>query len=813
MRSTPKKSLLFRFPTISFLDALFGLVFVVSLSFVSIGATGLSIQGIAFERHIALLGGSLALIALWLIRGVVTGKIELPRTPLDMPIVLVLGVLVLSALVSGDVWHSVWGFWGDPSRGVLAYLSYFVFYFATFHLVRIGKVGVIIFGLGVTTISVSAWVLWWNIAPNTFFDVEQYREVFFDGVSSAYALLFLLPILLGWAQSRVVARAGESVKYSPWITGRILLFLVVFVAFSLSVSVISWVWAVAVFSGWLLLALLLAILRHPKTAWFPLSLAFVAVGAYFGGSIFVYNDERPSSLITANDQWEIVQGALGENMFVGVGPSLYGQVFARYRPLELNQTDLVLARPYEAPGLLFEVGATWGTLGFVALMFLFLFAFGVALFGGFDGKMGRIHEWMGALVSMLALGGYVLVSEASGLLLLLWFVLVALVLGLAREGGSTMSTRTLSTRPSSEYMLSAAFAVFVVAGALGYSAYMLARISVADAVGAMARNSTSHEVAIAYYERALALYPQEGRYASFVARRYLGVLEEGEIDVNNASDLERVEDDMNTASEYATRGMNRMPGDVTAVEMAAQVYEKLSVYEAEFSEVASQTYGKATELEPHNPRLYSKQGEMIIRQAIDTQDPQKKREILKQAKQSLETALSKKDEFPQAWYLLALTQEGLEEVDGAINSALRATAFAPNDAGALRLLARLYDTRANEGDFEKAKNLYEEAAKINEDDVASYYALAVMHKREGDLASALRYYSLALGRLSPENEEERARIERERDDVLQSISGEDTEDTGGDTEDISASRDIEDIEDTEGDIGGDTEDTEDTEEK
>ena len=337
------------------------------------------------------------------------------------------------------------------------------------------------------------------------------------------------------------------------------------------------------------------------------------------------------------------------------------------------------------------------------------------------------------------------------------FLLIALLLSLG-ESEKRVHKRVFSLRPSSEYILSVAFVVVVLLGATCYGLYSLFSFFVADVEVKQATfQENNFEQKTASLEYAEEKNPFASRYALLMAQVHLERLMntyEADVTYEDSEQLARLGNLINLVSENATQAKNLARNDVAVLELVAQIYTNLSFYVGSFMSVAEDVYSEAILLEPQNPRLYVKRGELLVRQVIKSEDPLGKQELILKAKDDFETALSKKEEFSQAWHLLAITQEGLQEIEGAINSASRAVLYSPNDAGSLHLLARLYRLEDKDENRQKAYRLYERSVEIHPENTEAYYALATMYGADGDTPKAIRYYDKILSLIDEENDSE-----------------------------------------------------------
>ncbi|MBA4318821.1 MAG: hypothetical protein C0412_10510, partial [Flavobacterium sp.] len=91
--------------------------------------TGLTFQGLAFEKQIYFYFWVMLALIGWAVKGVILGEMKIRRTPLDIPIVIFWATYLLATLFSVDKWHSFWGFFGDPSRGLMSITAMVVAYY------------------------------------------------------------------------------------------------------------------------------------------------------------------------------------------------------------------------------------------------------------------------------------------------------------------------------------------------------------------------------------------------------------------------------------------------------------------------------------------------------------------------------------------------------------------------------------------------------------------------------------------------------------------------------------------------------------
>jgi len=91
--------------------------------------TGLTMQGIIFEKQIYFYFWVLLALISWVAKGVISGEMKIRRTPLDISILIFLAVYLLATIFSVDRWHSFMGLFGDPSRGFMNAVALFLAYY------------------------------------------------------------------------------------------------------------------------------------------------------------------------------------------------------------------------------------------------------------------------------------------------------------------------------------------------------------------------------------------------------------------------------------------------------------------------------------------------------------------------------------------------------------------------------------------------------------------------------------------------------------------------------------------------------------
>lgn len=170
-------------------------------------------------------------------------------------------------------------------------------------------------------------------------------------------------------------------------------------------------------------------------------------------------------------------------------------------------------------------------------------------------------------------------------------------------------------------------------------------------------------------------------------------------------------------------------------------------------QLALDSYGKATVLEPTSPYSWTEMGRVYILMAQKLADS--KTGLLSRAKYNLEEAIRLKDDYAPAHYLMAVvfSQEGKEKE--TISKLEETIKIAPQDPVLVYQLSSLY-YRANE--LKKAEELLKGTILTYPQYSNARYLLGLIYDKKGEKEKAIDEFE-AVANLNPENDEIRKIIE------------------------------------------------------
>ena len=734
--------------------------------------TGLTFQGIAFEKQLYFYFWLLVGLVSWASKGVITGEMRIRRTPLDIPLLAFWLFYCVSAVFSVDRWHSFWGFFGDPSRGVISVTALVLAYFLVQNHFTEKRFRLMFLSLLTSGFLVVLWsvlvVLQIRFLPGS---IENFAPLSLIGTVSTLTvfLSLLLPLFM---TGLFVLWQGQDMKKWMRVSGTILVLLGLVGTLFLLLALYSFVpWIVVLGGlGFFMIYILSRIVRPAEQwTWVPM-LAFVLVLAF----LMIGNNKLARATLpievapNMNLSWQIAQESLKEHFISGVGPANYGYAFSLYRPLEYNQNSLYTMRFYQGNGLFFEAVTTIGVIGTVLLLLLWASFLSISLYLlTLEKQRNKIYS-LGLTSASIMLLLAAFVAPFSGPLVLIGFLLASLSFAtLLWEGGSEPRYLSLSLKAAPKFALALAFIFMVISAGVAFLFVFMGKVFMADLsagkavkLSASAPSSDSANLLL----QSIRSYPQEGRYYTRLGQEYMALA-----NVEAGKGTEKRDDNavaffVRESVRAGEQGKALMPNDVMASESLALLYENAGLYAGDALPKAQEMYTRASELEPHNPLYLVKLGQ-IKRTLGDAKEAgDEKTALYKEADKFFEQAISEKKDLALAYYHRSLTLSRLQNYDQAIETAKQSTLIEKNNLTYRYNYGVLYQVRDNDGDAEQAQKIFEDILSINEKLIDVRLSLGLLHEKEGRRELAVSEYRKILDLLPTDGEktvqDNRAQIEK-----------------------------------------------------
>lgn len=737
--------------------------------------TGLTFQGIAFEKQLYFYFWLLVGLIAWVSKGVISGEMRIRRTPLDIPLGLFWVFCIVSAVFAVDRWHSFWGFFGDPSRGVVSLTALILAYYLLLSHFTPKRFYWIYSAFLASGFLVTLWsflvILKIRFLPQS---AEALAPLSMIGTVSTLTTflsillpLFMTGIFVLW-RSDVPAKKAKRVVLTALLGLGILMMLFLLLALY---SYVSWAVVLVGLSFFMVYILAQVVRPSEQLTWLPM-LIFVVMLAFLmiGGNKLARATLPIEVAPNARLSWQIAQASLKEHFLLGVGPANYGYAFSLYRPLEYNQNDLYTLRFYQGNGLFFESLATLGGIGTVLLVVLWLSFISIGIYLlSMEKNKNKIYSlglWTVAIMFLVA-GG---VASFNGPLLLIAALLGMLALATVLwESGTEPRYLSLSLKAAPKFALALAFIFMVVSAGVAFLFVFMGKVLVADLdAGKAARMSATAPStdSVNLIAQASSRYPQEGRYLTRLGQEFMALANAEARKPEGERNNDMVANYVRSAVVASEQGRALMPNDVMASEALALIYENASLYASDALPKAEELYTRAEELEPGNPLYAIKLGQIKRSQGDAKEEGAERTALYNESKKLFEEAVEKKGNLAVAHYQLALAESRLKNFDKALDQTREAMRLDSQNVNYKYNLGVLYQLRDGDGDLEKAETTFKELLSANDKLIDVRLSLGLLYEKMERNDAAIAEYRKILDLLPKDSEGANVAATREQIEKL-----------------------------------------------
>lgn len=704
----------------------------------------------------------------WLLGSIFSREMSLTRTPLEIPLGLLLLVTAVSALLSVDRRISLWGNYQSLSYGLVPLL----FYVLTFILIlnnintveRIKKVITLLSASGLVAggyfllhafkvlplAKLAAWMPAWNLV---------------SGTNSIFGL-FMVSIFC-------VSLTFLMLK-STTLRGMIFYGLTALVALAAVLMIgFKTVWLLMVVGAFLLLVLAISLLEHMRLPWVSVTFGVFVMAVLFSvlGTPKPFLANIPTEVSLSHSiSWDISTAALGDNLkqfLFGSGPMTFFYDFAKYRPAIFNQNFLWSARFNHSFSAIMDLLATTGLLGILAHFVIILLVLGVLFMiwlstAHLKIKRSRLSTSLmgeethrnldkndinlfGIFISVtLVWLLLVIASFVSGYSTINWFLFFTL-LALIFTTGHLMKAVPLTTtkiplKVSPQYTLVTSFVFILLFTGLILISIFIGRFYTAEVKFALAAREASQgnlTKVVEYLGQALKLNKERAKFHLELSSAYI---------TRGALELQSLRPDQNVVSsalggavDEAKLATMLSPNNVETWEFLANMYAQAQSLAPEANRFRIQALEQAITLDPNNPSLYLSMAQAkLVAQDVEA------------AQKAVAEALRLKSDFASAYYLRGTLNEQTRNINGAIEDLATALSLASRDPVVAFNLGRLYYNRASGDDLVRAEQLFMYAIQLNPNYADAIWSLGLLYERKGATSQALELYRKVL-RLNPDN--------------------------------------------------------------
>ena len=739
--------------------------------------TGLTMQGIIFEKQIYFYFWVLLALISWVAKGVISGEMKIRRTPLDISILIFLAVYLLATIFSVDRWHSFMGLFGDPSRGFMNAVALFLAYYLIMSNFSL-KLFRWAFGAIISSATlVIAWstlaIFGVNFLPAK---IAAYAPLSITGSLSGLGifLAIVLPIII--TAIFKISESGLLKIAKGSLLGLLFVVLISDIVLILALfGFIPWVGLMIGF-GFFVIFILSQIVRPNKKfigvamVTFFILMAIVMAGENFKlAKISLPVEVYPSYSLS----FQIAKESLKDNFFLGSGAASYGHAFSLHKPEVFNQNQLYDIRFYQGTGVVFEALSSIGVLGTLALLLVIISFIGVCIYLlAIKKEKDKVYS-LGFVTSAIIFLISASLVKIDGVLIIFGAIISVLALAIIiRESDSEENYFNFSFKASPKYALTLAFIFTVVSMGVVYLFVFVGKIYASDiyAGKSMRIGAENSETAIASLGRAISLNNKESKYYINVGQHYMVLANKEMLKDEKDINKDAIGQYLNQSIVATVEGKNLSPNDVATIEALAQMYENAGMYAEDSSKMIEETYNRGLELEPNNPNFILGLGKAKLNKMALTKDEEEKKKIANEAKDLFQKAVDKKNNFAPGYYQLAIVQGALGDLDKAIENMSNAAILDRSNINYFFNLAGLYQQRAKGDDEKIAESIFKEILGVNDKEVNTHFSLGTLYEKKGEKDKALEEYNKVLGLVPAESGEVKSKIEKMIENLKNGIS-------------------------------------------
>ncbi|PID52737.1 MAG: hypothetical protein CR972_00475 [Candidatus Moraniibacteriota bacterium] len=728
----------------------------------------LTYQGIGFEKQYYFYFWTFLGVIALITQGMLEGKIDIRRTALDIPLVVLWVVCFASMMFSVDRYHSFFGFFGNPVNGFMSLTAAILAYYLIVSYTLKKRVNLIWWAI---TFSGSIVVIWSFFATMRFVptNILQYISPSLTGSFTSLAIFIgmMLPVFIV-SFSILDQSKGKSFKRS--VLMGIFFLMIILDMFTLSILHGYVQWYIILFAIFLLLVFTISqiIKVSSKTS---SMIIFVFLSMFilwmWGQPIISVKPIQSETSINYSLSFDIAKEAIKNKPIFGSGPGTYGYNFSLHRPKDLNKSGQYDIRFYSDRGVFMESISTIGLAGMIALVIVVLTYVSTVVLSFIRSQDDDVNVVsLGLFIASVVAIIYGMFWAVDGMIILYGLLISALTIGLLCSSSDDSDEKfTLSVKTSPQYALSFAFLSILVALGMIFGFVTLGKMFIADihAGNALkARTEGDFVKSSDFFHKAVNFNEKEGRYFTVIGQYGLDLANVELAKPEEERNDEIVAQYISGATGATTSGKDRMPNDVLANETKGFVYENSGGFVSGALSTAMNSYERASELEPYNPYLDVAVGKLkLIEAQTKGEDAvEEKKTLVNEAKTSFEAAKEKTtfdydgqeiSLFAPAHYYISVVEEALGNIDASIEAMTSAVQVMQLTGGNTEEvlsrqinygfnLARLLQVRGTEDDMKNAENLLLQIIGINDQEVNSHLSLGLLYEKQGKRDEAVSEY-------------------------------------------------------------------------
>lgn len=578
------------------------------------------------------------LLVLWGVRCILDGKVTLTRTPVDIPLILMIIVLVVSTFFAVSKPVAILGNIPRVHGGLVSFLLYILFYFALVsNIKKVVTVRQIVYLLTGSTVVLSALSLL-SYSGVVLFNLPGANLPNFTPTGSSFSTTALIALALPFplvailkATSSEIQEISRSAHLKNLLGGISLKsFLSLILTLMIACVVLTGTMATYVASAASLLLVLLItpqsqVKKNSVFILFPIvigvALAILSFAPIPATKTEAYDRAQtfPRELqLSFPISWKVSVSAFRDAPFWGSGPATYLTDFTKYRPIEFNNTPLWNTRFDSAFNEYLQFLATLGGPGLLSLVLLTVVQLSLAFRAlRSDQSVLGISLAISSIVFflMLLLHTSTLVLWAAGALILSSFMIIhrpvtdTLHIGIA-------AARDFSNQLNLKFdALPEVLLVLILVG-VGGAFYFTSKYAIADYHHRLALNAVNTGQGLEVYNQLLVaerLNPYADIYRTDLAQTNFALansiaINKGPTEASPGGSLtdqdrQNIQTLLSQAIAEGRASTVLNPNNPLNWELLGSIYRQISGVAQNALLFSLDSYGRSVALDPLNPQL------------------------------------------------------------------------------------------------------------------------------------------------------------------------------------------------------------------
>lgn len=738
----------------------------VSVFLVPVFITFRGVGNIDFNKQMIVMVAGFVGLVIWFLKGLVANKLETNISLSHILSALFILFMVLSTVFSVWRWGSFWGYPQEVKENLLTYLSLFLFFIATTHIIGKSKVKKVTNTLTLSLLFVSVFgvlqLLGQFVLPFNFTRSRAFNTI---GSVNQWAVLLasLIPVALSTIRSskkffKVIAYIVSLVMMvGVFLVGFKLAWIIVLIGTLIYMSFVLWK---AQGDNYKLLFL--------PALFFSLSLGFGLLNINLPTVSVPTVEVRPSLRATFDISFSMLKESV-KSWLLGWGPGTFKYGWSQFKDQSLNSTLFWNTRFTKGGSDVLGKLGTIGLPGTVSYVILLLSGIVLPVIyfwrGGDRNEPGVAYSdnsnWLltaGLLSSFTTLSVSKFMMTHNTTLEFVWWLLLGLIVV------ATVNKRREHelTAESKISFIFSFLGIIAVTGTI-FLFYLEGTRYLAEIRYGQAYAARSEEEVASRLRGAINLNPSQENFWRGLSDYYVGKAnQEVNSDRKKEEKIKNINLFVGNAVSASKRSTLLNPRNVANWQKRGKTYQQMIGLSQGSFDWSLKSYSEAIKLEPTNPYLFVEKAITHMRQASVVEEG--KDGYLDKAEESLRRALELKQNYPSAIYQMSTLYQRRGEVDKAIQtlealkkSSAYLSGYNPQeDVGLAFQLGILY---YNSGNKEKAMQELERAIEVNSNYANARYFLGLVYSELGYAGKAIEQFQV-LKDNNPDNEEIQNIIDR-----------------------------------------------------